>query len=299
LTFAAIVGCYQAWLSFTPDLEKERSLWNLVDPRAQFGERELTKNLWVFYLVCACGQARVPYARRIPVHLVGALAVFMGCVQMLTVYLIVHDIDPAATPVTTRDSLPPWKESPWTVNTMKWIQVLFITTALVKEIGQGMHLFSAALTIDQARLTVPRFCCLFMPAMQYLVTMAVLYGGVSIILSFQAVPDIIYSSMAITFIANVDDTLYEFCEQALDIDADFVVEHEEDVDDGPVVTASSLAPRSSATGQPIPAWFGPFRKACVLFPCVFAFWLIGRAWYTGTMPTQFVRNVEATLKIST
>lgn len=304
-----VIGCsYQAWLSMKErnDISSSHySLWNLVDPNAVFTERELTRNLWVFYLIVACGQAKVPYMQRIPVHCVGALAITMGCLQMFTVYLIVHDINPVAAPVTTMEAVSkvsPWKESAWSVNSMKWIQVIFITTALVKEIGQGMHLFSAGLTIAGSRLKVPRFSVLFMAVMQYTVTMAVLYGGVSIILSFQAVPDIIYSSMAITFIANVDDTLYEFCEQVFDIDADFVVDHSQTEMDsagtefeGGMSSRSSNWARHCAGPEELPAWYGPFRKAVVLFPCLFAFWLIGRAWHTDTNPVVDVRSAQSAL----
>merc|ERR1711972_1202604 len=99
----------------------------------------------------------------------------MGLLQLFTVFLIVRDINPTAPPVTTKEQLPPWKDSPWTVNCMKWIQVLYITTALVKEIGQGMHLFTAALIVHPRRLRVHRLWPCLIAGMQYLVTLAVLY----------------------------------------------------------------------------------------------------------------------------
>merc|ERR1712151_1455474 len=68
---------------------------------------------------------------------------------------------------------------------------------------------------------VHRGFLILMAACQYVVTLWVLFGGVAVVLSFQAVPDILYSSMAIVFVNSIDDLMYQFVESVFDIDADF------------------------------------------------------------------------------
>merc|ERR1711977_605143 len=124
-----------------------------------------------------------------------------GFLQVFTVFLIVHDLDPTAAPVTTHPSSP-WVKRPWTVNCMKWIMVTFLTVGLTNEAFQAAQIFKASLKVSAARLTVPRLLPLFMPAFQYCVLLGVVWGGVSVILSCQATPDILFNSLAITFIVG-------------------------------------------------------------------------------------------------
>ncbi|CAK0876721.1 unnamed protein product [Prorocentrum cordatum] len=135
----------------------------------------------------------------------------LGALQMFTIFLLVHDIDPNADPVTEVPSSP-WKRTTWSVNCMKWIQVTFMATALASEVSQAMQLFTLAVVMDAESFLVHRAFLMLMAAGQYVVTLWVLFGGVAVVLSFQAVPDILYSSMAIVFVNSIDDLMYQFVE---------------------------------------------------------------------------------------
>merc|ERR550514_1688547 len=72
-------------------------------------------------------------------------------------------------------------------------------------------------------LTVSRCLPIFVPIFQYVVLLGVVWGGVSVILSCQAVPDILYNSLAITFIVCVDELFYEFVQKVFDVDTELSI----------------------------------------------------------------------------
>merc|ERR550514_487409 len=67
------------------------------------GPLELPENMWSLNLVSAVGQAKCPWGheqRHVPPCLVGLISICMGLMQLFTIYLIVHDLQPDARPVT-------------------------------------------------------------------------------------------------------------------------------------------------------------------------------------------------------
>merc|ERR1719215_795891 len=78
---------------------------------------ELPHNTWALILIATVGQAKFSNGRPIPAWIVCVIAVFMGTIQMAALFLMCHDLDPTAEPLTVRPSTP--YGSVWTVNSMK------------------------------------------------------------------------------------------------------------------------------------------------------------------------------------
>jgi hypothetical protein len=251
------------------------------------GPRELTKNMWSFFVVAATNKAQTYSGRRIPVTFVGLGNFLLAFSQMFTIFLLVHDIDPHSDPVTETPSSP-WKKTTWTVNCMKWLQVTFMATALASEVSQAMQLFAIGLLTPAENFRCHRVFLLLMAMGQYMVTIWVLFGGVSVVLSFQAVPDILYSSMAIVFVNSIDDLMYEFVESVFEIDADFHFEPER--------TRSSRgsirrADEYSGEGDALQEWLPFISRVVSVFPLVFAIFLMGESWYYNKMPNAWIRKL--------
>lgn len=266
---------------------------------------ELPRNVWSMNLVAALDRAYFGkhWTIPIPVYAVAFVSICMGSIQIFAVYLVVHDINPDAHPV-TKVASSPWVDDPWTVNAMKWVQVFFLTVAAVPEVNQARTLFLAAMMVEKTKISVSRSFLICLAVFQYLVDIGVIWCGVCAVLSFQAVPDMIYSSMAILFVLNVDETLFEFFEHVLLIEADFVLTSQAARDRGEEAEDSDgeLAGRPEVDDpRGVPESgdkLGDFRaqdlsiaqemavKAVVLFPVLLGFFLISRAWQSDVMPNS-------------
>lgn len=230
---------------------------------------ELNMNLWTLNLLAAQGNAwsgRRNTENQLRPMLVFIGAIAMGLTQLFTLFLIVYDIDPAASPYTEKPSAP-WKTSAVTVNCMKFVMVFFLGMAVVDEAGDAYDNYINGMGVDREKLKIPRFVVLFIPLFHYVITLFVILTGVSVILSCQAVPDILYNSMAILFITQVDEYFWGFCSRAFDIDAEWSVEL------GVVPQVKLL------------------KKCIIMFPMLWGFCLMGRAWYRDQMPALIVRVV--------
>merc|ERR1711964_411695 len=106
---------------------------------------------------------------------------------------------------------------------MKWIMITLLTLGLTSEAAQCETIFKAALMVPAKHLTVTRALPLFVPVVQYMILLGVVWGGVSAILSCQAVPDILYNSLAITFVVGVDELFYDFFSKVFDLHTDFTI----------------------------------------------------------------------------
>merc|ERR1719463_910011 len=102
--------------------------------------------------------------------------------------------------------------------------ITLLTMGLTSEAAQCESVFKAAYLVPAKHLTISRCLPMMMPVVQYLIIAGVVWGGVSVILSCQAVPDILYNSLAITFIVGVDELFYEFFSKILDLESEFEVE---------------------------------------------------------------------------
>mmetsp|Transcript_84566 Transcript_84566/g.182299 ORF Transcript_84566/g.182299 Transcript_84566/m.182299 type:complete len:431 (-) Transcript_84566:84-1376(-) len=186
-------------------------------------EVELPGNMWTLNLVSAISQAKIG-KHFVNGYLTCFLTLGMASLQIFALFLVVHDINPDATPVTTvpKDS---WIEGGWSVNTMKWLMVTFMSLLMVTEAGECRTLLTCILETNSHRLLLPRWFLFIVCSFQYIIMLIVIWGGVAAVLSFQSVPDILYSSMSITYIAKVDEAFFVMLVQLLDIQADFLVIH--------------------------------------------------------------------------
>lgn len=293
--------------------------------QADADESDVPENLWALNLIAAIRQAK--YGRfYVNAKVVTALSVFMGCLQLFVLFLVVHDIDPNADPVTSKPSSP-WVKSTWSVNCMKWVMVTFLGVFMVREAGDVRMLLEAIIMTHSERLSTSKTLLYFTSAFQYLILIMIIWGGVTAVLSFQAVPDILYSSMSITFIAKVDEAFFTMVSQVFDIKAEFTIIHREKADIGssPRLCPS---PRSEAGagssprreqrpeggqpqphdfadpsgalpsgaeaklaetetgGQPISPIASALLRFMVILPVVLAVALNIRAFYTNVMPSQ-------------
>jgi len=252
---------------------------------------ELPHNTWALILIASIGQAKFSNGRPIPAWLVCIVAVFMGAIQLAALFLMCHDLDPTSEPLTVQPSTP--YGSVWTVNSMKVIMTIFMVVALVSEAGQCQKVFCQGLAVHESRLTAPRWVPLLSSFAQYIIAMAVVWAGVSVILSFQAVPDIIYSSMSIMCISNVDEMFFECMDAVLGIEADFVVKPN---------TCEKIKCRKGSVEEIAMKAEGDFHydlpgsvnfvmKFLLAFPVLFGVFLFLRAWYTGFMPTDRIHTI--------
>lgn len=194
----------------------------------------LPESMWSLVLVASCNQAKWNHGGLVNSWFVAFIAFVMGAVQLFTIFLILHDLDPEAKPVTTPESCPyDWVKKSWTVNSMKWIMITLLAMGLTSEAAQCETTLRAAIKVSHGQLNVPRAVPIFMGLAQYLILLGVVFGGVAVILSCQGVPDILYNALAITFIVGVDDLCCVFFSKVFRLKLDFEIEfhghtHDED-----------------------------------------------------------------------
>eukprot|EP00405_Crypthecodinium_cohnii_P014091 CAMPEP_0206458584 /NCGR_PEP_ID=MMETSP0324_2-20121206/23658_1 /ASSEMBLY_ACC=CAM_ASM_000836 /TAXON_ID=2866 /ORGANISM="Crypthecodinium cohnii, Strain Seligo" /LENGTH=448 /DNA_ID=CAMNT_0053929953 /DNA_START=208 /DNA_END=1554 /DNA_ORIENTATION=- len=284
-------------------------------------ETVLPENLWALNLAAAVGQVAVK-GKPLPCWVVAALSIFMSCLQCLALFLVVHDLNPRAVPVTEYPSTP-WIHSGWSVNTMKWMMVLFLSFILVHEAGDCRMNLEGTLLTNTSRFLLPKYLVFAISALQLVVVFLIIYCGVSAVLSFQAVPDILYSSMSVTFIAGVDESFYALLQTLLDVEADFTIVHGKPAsgtlshrrrssifrnspsldseDEGATVDAAlalqarlahARAVQESFEHEELPFWACCALRLVGIAPFMFGFGLITRAFCTSTMPTDWMHALK-------
>jgi len=239
-------------------------------------DEDLPENMWSFNFICAMDQAKFSNGKLVPPWLVASISLFMGALQMFTIFLIVHDIDPEAEPV-TRGPASPWKNTTWTIHCMKWIMVVFLIMGMVPEVSDSQRVLKAVVSVDPSRLRVPKFFSISMTLIHYFVTLGVIWGGVNVICSFGAVPDIVYSSLAISFLANIDNIFYEFFIKMFDVDADFKIVLQK------------------GERKQVKQWMHMALKMLMVLPICWGMFLIWRAWRTNMMPAERLHHLKETI----
>mmetsp|Transcript_91086 Transcript_91086/g.262614 ORF Transcript_91086/g.262614 Transcript_91086/m.262614 type:complete len:473 (+) Transcript_91086:103-1521(+) len=272
----------------------------------------LPHSLWSMNLIAAIGQVRVGKTLFSP-RLAVVLSLIIGFLQMTTLFLVAHDIDPSAKPVTVKPSSP-WITSTWSVNLMKWLMVAFLSISMSKDASECRILLQGIMETNRSRLAVSRASLFIVCLAQFLIIVMVVWCGVSAVLSFQAVPDILYSSMAVTFLSRVDEAVFELLHQVLNIQANFIIIHgrtrnEESVEelfrridtdgDGNIsreelaaYAAQNVVVDEDMKHEPLPAWLDVMLRVLVMLPVVLGFGLISRAFVTDVMPTQRVHDIK-------
>jgi len=255
----------------TNDIQAQNQDNGDSDDEGDEGEtEELPRNMWALILVSGLGQAKFETNEKpISMWLAVLVSLFMGTVQLTALFLMIHDLDPKADPYTLKPSTP--FGSPWTVNSMKVIMTLFMVIALVSEAGQCNNVFSMGMNVK-----ADKFRCvpLVMELFQYVIAISVTWSGVAVILSFQSVPDIIYSSMSIMCISGVDEMFFECFDAVFGLDASFKIQNS-DLDKNYVK----------------PFWLCGLMKFLLAFPMLLGVFVLARAWHTETMPTDRVRSL--------
>merc|ERR1711937_421156 len=103
--------------------------------------------------------------------LIAGLTVLMGAAQVMIVILVLHDLDPAAKPVTTLQTIPPYAQhlkATWTVNAMKWIMMTLLCVGMTSEAAQCETTFRTAMKVSNWQLNVSRSLPIAMCIAQYL-----------------------------------------------------------------------------------------------------------------------------------
>lgn len=255
--------------------------------------RELARNLWALNLITSIGQARVQkkfgfltVSCNLSTTVVALVSITMAVCQFTALYALVHDLNPYARPVTTRPRQA-WVESTWTVNTMKWFMMTYLSFNAIEEAGQSIDLMKAAYEIDARRLREPRWIIMLMGLTQYVVLCSTLLAGESAVLSFNAVPDVIYSSVAITFINSVDDVVYSVLHTVMGVEADFIVDSTEDISED-----------VKAHIHQIPGWLDGFFQYLVMLPMPWGLYIALHAFMTNIMPhTRFLWAVKDVVRL--
>jgi len=238
---------------------------------------QLSENLWALVLVASLGQAKTRNGDELPVWLVAVSSLLMGCVQMVALFLMIHDLDPLADPITIKASSK--HGSAATVNSMKVAMVIIMNIALVGEAGQCQSIFHSSLCVGEEALKVPRWIPLCFAAFQYIIALTVVFCSVSVILSFQSVTDIVYSSMSLLSITHVDEMFYQAFRIVFKFKSDFNVPNE------------MVEKKSFSLAHHFVAEF-----MCIL-PLLFGFQLFVRSWCTGVLPTSRVRMAIQTVVV--
>lgn len=277
-------------------------------------EVDLPRNMWTLNLVAGISQAKIG-KHFVNVYLTCALTLGMAFLQLFALFLVVHDINPDAMPVTTEPK-DAWIEGGWSVNTMKWLMVTFMSLLMVAEAGECRILFTCILETNSNRLLLPRWLLFTVCSFQYIIMLVVIWGGVAAVLSFQSVPDILYSSMSITYISKVDEAFFVMLVQFLDIQADFLVIHGRKVakmeaqdmfkaidkdGDGDVTKEELRAFQENLfeivhdpklRPEPLAHPTNVALHCLAAFPVFLGFALIGRAMTTNVMPTDRFHDIK-------
>jgi len=233
-------------------------------------DKSLAPNVFSLMLVAACGEARHRQTNILSPKIVFLAGLAMGLLQFLTLFLVVYDIDPGASPYTVKPGSP-WKTSPLTVNTMKVVMTFFLGMYVVSEAADAYDNFVLGMAMRSKDLLIHWWTVLFIPIFHYLITLSVILAGVSVVLSCQDVPNILYNSMAILFITRVDELFWGFFERMFDIEAEWNVK----INESDVAEVQMM------------------KKCIIMFPMVWGFSLLGRAWYRDQMPALVVRVIAS------
>jgi hypothetical protein len=197
----------------------------------------------------------------------------MGLMQLSALAFILEGIDPHASPWTTTPSAH-WVESGTSVNCMKFIMVSFLGLSVTTEAsGCYRNCVSAAQhKPEEEKDSSPINFAILVPCFHYLITLGTVLGGVAVVLSCQQTPSILYNSLAILFITQVDEVVYKYCNEMFGLKVDWVIPV-------PITDVSEWKPML-------------MRQVVVAVPMLWAYALLGRAWYTNTMPLSAVTGME-------
>lgn len=259
---------------FSAEAKPEMRRSSLIEGKPGLMTRELEHDFWSFCLVTSYGQAhdwKGRKAKPVPWHFI---AFAMGTVQLFMLGLILHDLNPLATPWTTKPSAP-WLETGSSVNCMKFFMILFQMLPVTIEASGACKNFMSAVCIDPERISGPTCFPMIIACFHYVVTLGTVLGAVSVVLSCQQTPSVLYNSLAILFVTQFDETMFKFFNEILGLHVDWEV------------------PVSIQAADAGMQWKEKFlRHMMVGFPLMWAFSILGRAWYTNMMPVSGILGAQ-------
>jgi len=234
---------------------------------------EMPASMYALTLLSAINQATFENGTRIPTLAVVVVCIPMAGVQLLILYLLLFDLDMHQDPV-TRIPTPP-SSTAWTVNCMKWLMMVVLSMQSVSEVDQAKRVVEGAYRLNVERFQAWRSCALFAAVLQYFVTICLVYTGAAVILNFRNSPDIIFCTLSLTFVSNVDDIVYGFFDASFDLEIDQNVQIREDD-----------VPFSS-----IPYWVIATKRFASMFPLLLGYFVFEDACTTHVMPTATMRSL--------
>jgi len=261
----------------TSDLDDEsmvtgrKSSWN-----SQSGTRTRTldADFWFLCLLSAYGRVHDRNGRKAKPSSLYLIACCLGMMQLCALAFVLIGINPNASPWTTTPSAS-WSESGTSVNCMKFIMVLFQSLSLTTEASGAYKNFLSAVYFNVEETEIcsrPTILTAIIPCFHYFVTLGSVVCGVSIVLSCQQVPSVLYNSLAILFITQMDEVMFRFCKEMCGLEVDWEI---------PVSDSDAQGWKSRLLRQILGA-----------FPMILGFALLGRAWYTNTMPVTTVVSMQ-------
>jgi len=218
---------------------------------------DLHETIWALILVAAAGQARFSNGWKVPVVVVAILALAIGALQVVILWILVNDIDMNTKPISDHA----------TVNVMKWCMVLVICMSVVGDLEECKLIVLAIFKIDIRKLSVGRWLPAFVAFWQYAISVYVVRAGCQVVLSFDRAPDIVYSSLAVTFLTHIDNLAFNFVDTVLNLEVDLKID--------------------MGNMKPLPKLFTSTVMFAGFFPMLLAGFLTSRAFLTNEMWTWF------------
>lgn len=244
----------------------------------QLKEVNLNGNAYSLVLLAAVKQATLGGSEEVVFKPTTAL-MFCGAVsifQITLVYLLVAGINPYSLAVAEKpaaDWMTP--EHLQTVSAMKWLMAFVLVLKTTGEVEESKTVMRVSMEILRGRLCCSRWVPFIAGLMQYVVSLMIVYAGCAAVLSFQQTPDIVYSGLAVCFVADVDDLCYQYftvTARRIECKGDIALE---------VVEGNNWR---------VSGWYHYFLRILSFLPGLVAFYVVGRAFLTGNTPVRFLHR---------
>jgi len=196
--------------------------------------------------------------------------------QITLVYLLVAGIDPYSLAV-AEEPAREWMtdEHMKTVTAMKWLMAFVLVLKTTGEVEESKTVMRVSMEILRDRLCCSRWLPFIAGLLQYTVSLMIVYAGCAAVLSFQQTPDIVYSGLAVCFVADVDDLCYQY----------FTVTAKRIVCKGEISLEAVDGNNWRVSG-----WYHYCLRILSFLPGLVAFYVVGRAFLTGNTPVRFLHR---------
>eukprot|EP00811_Abedinium_folium_P000148 NODE_10134_length_1374_cov_10.595830.p1 GENE.NODE_10134_length_1374_cov_10.595830~~NODE_10134_length_1374_cov_10.595830.p1 ORF type:complete len:356 (-),score=65.39 NODE_10134_length_1374_cov_10.595830:202-1269(-) len=276
------IGFNQGGSATTWHTRTDGTYTNDTDSLTDQSELDLPETIWCIVLVAAVGGLRFDSGEKMPFSVLFAYVctVALGLLQVVLIFLIIHDIDPQSPPVSET----------WTVNLMKWLMTTVVASMLTTEASQCMEIFLTTMKVPPQMLHVRRPLIFAISVFHYLIVLSVTFGGVCVVLSCQHVPDILYNSLAITFITGMDELFFTLVRDIMSLSPDLKLTLHS--------IAEQIAESGDEEGGAVELSFlhtgrrtRRVTKTLLIIPTIFAFVLVTIACHIGEMPSKLITDL--------